>query len=69
MDETQKEVLIDVVKTIEAAVNNERPTYEHTVKAHGREWTEILNREQHLAEVMEYVRVEIEFEFAAYGVY
>lgn len=60
MNKAEKEVLSDVLETLEAVVNDESPTYEHTINNGSREWIETLNREQHIAAMMEWAKLQLE---------
>lgn len=48
MNNEQKEVIKDIYSSLESVVNNESTEYIHKIKDGKKEWTETVNREQHL---------------------
>ncbi|MFH4929633.1 MULTISPECIES: TscA family type II toxin-antitoxin system antitoxin [Staphylococcus] len=54
MNQTQLEVLCDILNTFEAVIDNKQTEYKHKVKEGKHEWVEIKNREEHLEAMMEW---------------
>ena len=54
MNQTQLEVLREILTTFEAVVENKQLEYKHKVKEGKREWVEFKNREEHLEAMMEW---------------
>ncbi|ACY10710.1 TPA: hypothetical protein QHD64_002143 [Staphylococcus aureus] len=65
MNNEQKEVIKDIYSSLESVVNNESTEYIHKIKDGKKEWTETVNREQHLQAIIEWTLQQIEnnFEF------
>ena len=53
MNQTQLEVLCDILNTFEAVIDNKQTEYKHKVKEGKHEWVEIKNHEEHLEAMME----------------
>lgn len=54
MNQTQLEVLREILTTFEAVIENKQLEYKHKVKEGKHEWVEIKNREEHLEAMMEW---------------
>ncbi|HDD0318947.1 TPA: hypothetical protein O9466_000780 [Staphylococcus aureus] len=65
MNNEQKEVIKDIYSSLESVVNNKSGEYIHKIKDGKKEWTETVNREQHLQAIIEWTLQQIEnnFEF------
>ncbi|HAR4598521.1 TPA: hypothetical protein ACK058_001635 [Staphylococcus aureus] len=65
MNNEQKEVIKDIYSSLESVANNKSEVYIHEFKCGEKEWTETVNREQHLQAIIEWAMQQIEnnFEF------
>lgn len=65
MNKEQKEVIQDIYNTLESVVNSKSTEYNHIIKEGNNEWTETVNREEHLQAIMIWTLQQIEnnFEF------
>ncbi|NGA18982.1 type II toxin-antitoxin system antitoxin TscA [Staphylococcus aureus] len=63
MNNEQKEVIKDIYSSLESVVNNESTEYTHKIKDGKKEWTETVNREQHLQAMIEWTLQQIENNF------
>ena len=65
MEQEQKEVIQDIYTTLGTTVGDKATEYEHHFKEGHNEWTETVNREEHLQAIIEWVIQQIEnnFEF------
>lgn len=63
MNNEQKEVIKDIYSSLESVVNNKSEVYIHEIKDGKKEWTETVNREQHLQVIIEWTLKQIENNF------
>ena len=65
MEQEQKDVIQDIYNTLESVSKDERTEYKHRFKEGNNEWTETLDREEHLQAIIEWALQQIEnnFEF------
>ncbi|HDE8880324.1 TPA: hypothetical protein QFA09_001779 [Staphylococcus aureus] len=63
MNNEQKEVIKDIYSSLESVVNNKSEVYIHEIKDGKKEWTESVNREQHLQAIIEWTLQQIEDNF------
>ncbi|HDE9029596.1 TPA: hypothetical protein RSU77_001482 [Staphylococcus aureus] len=63
MNNEQKEVIKDIYSSLESVVNNKSEVYIHEIKDGKKEWTESVNREQHLQAIIEWTLQQIENNF------
>ncbi|CCC87519.1 TPA: hypothetical protein PAS01_001655 [Staphylococcus aureus] len=63
MNNEQKEVIKDIYSSLESVVNNKSEVYIHEIKDGKKEWTESVNREQHLQAFIEWTLQQIENNF------
>ncbi|HCC5636732.1 TPA: hypothetical protein M5615_002300 [Staphylococcus aureus] len=63
MNNEQKEVIKDIYSSLESVVNNKSGKYIHKIKDGKKEWTETVNREQHLQAIIEWTLQQIENNF------
>lgn len=63
MNNEQKEVIKDIYSSLESVVNNKSEVYIHEIKDGKKEWTETVNREQHLQAMIEWILQQIESNF------
>ncbi|HIA6845025.1 TPA: type II toxin-antitoxin system antitoxin TscA [Staphylococcus aureus] len=63
MNNEQKEVIKDIYSSLESVVNNKSGKYIHKIKDGKKEWTETVNREQHLQVIIEWTLQQIENNF------
>lgn len=59
----QKEVIQEIYNTLESVSKDEGTEYNHTVRNGESEWTETVNREEHLQAIIEWALQQIENNF------
>ncbi|MCG2001309.1 type II toxin-antitoxin system antitoxin TscA [Staphylococcus epidermidis] len=63
MEQEQKDVIQDIYNTLEYVSKDERTEYKHRFKEGNNEWTETLDREEHLQAIIEWALQQIENNF------
>ena len=63
MNEEQLKVIEDIYSTLGSVANDKATEYEHHFKEGHNEWTETVDREQHLQARIEWVIQQIENNF------
>ncbi|MBM0812450.1 type II toxin-antitoxin system antitoxin TscA [Staphylococcus epidermidis] len=63
MNQEQMEIIQDIYNTLESVVNSKSAEYNHIIKEGHNEWTEIVNREEHLQAIIEWAIQQIENNF------
>ena len=63
MNEEQLKVIEDIYSTLGSVANDKATEYEHHFKEGHNEWTETVDREQHLQAIIEWVIQQIENNF------
>lgn len=63
MEQKQKDVIQDIYNTLESVSKDERTEYEHRFEKGHNEWTETVNREEHLQALIEWALQQIENNF------
>ncbi|CUY01438.1 MULTISPECIES: type II toxin-antitoxin system antitoxin TscA [Staphylococcus] len=63
MEQEQKDVIQDIYNTLESVSKDERTEYKHRFKEGNNEWTETLDREEHLQAIIEWALQQIENNF------
>ncbi|WP_394868330.1 type II toxin-antitoxin system antitoxin TscA [Staphylococcus borealis] len=63
MSKDQLEVIEEIYNTLQATVEDKSTEYKHKVKEGNTEWTETVNREEHLQAIIEWAIQQIENNF------
>ncbi len=63
MNQSQLEILDEILNTFEAVIDNQQTEYKHKVKEGCKEWFEIKNREEHLEAMMQWAVQELSNNF------
>ncbi|MFQ3845444.1 hypothetical protein AABD41_13130 [Staphylococcus pseudoxylosus] len=63
MNQTQLEVLDDILNTFKAIIDNKQTEYKHKIKDDNNEWFETKNREEHLEAMMQWAVQELNNNF------
>lgn len=54
MEQEQKEVIGEIYNTLQKTIEDKSTEYKHTIKDGNTEWTETLDREEHLQAIIEW---------------
>lgn len=63
MNQEQKDVIQDIYTTLGTTVGDKATEYKHRFKEGNNEWTETLDREEHLQAIIEWALQQIENNF------
>ena len=63
MEQEQKDVIQEIYNTLESVSKDERTEYNHTIKDGENEWTETVDRDEHLQAIIEWALQQIENNF------
>ena len=63
MNKDQLEVIKEIYNTLQTTVEDKSTEYKHKVKEGNNEWTETVNREEHLQAIIEWAVQQIENNF------
>lgn len=63
MSKDQLEVIEEIYNTLQATVEDKSTEYKHKIKEGNNEWTETVNREEHLQAIIEWAVQQIENNF------
>ncbi|MEX3423070.1 type II toxin-antitoxin system antitoxin TscA [Staphylococcus hominis] len=63
MAKDQLEVIKEIYNTLQTTVEDKSTEYKHKVKEGNNEWTETVNREEHLQAIIEWAVQQIENNF------
>ncbi|MDS3867945.1 hypothetical protein RJB92_07080 [Staphylococcus hominis] len=63
MNNDQLEVMQDIYNTLKSVAKDKITEYKHTIRDGNNEWTETVNREEHLQAMIEWALQQIENNF------
>lgn len=63
MNQTQLEILDDILNTFEAVIDNKQTEYKHKIKDGKNEWFVTKNREEHLEAMVQWAVQELNNNF------
>ncbi|MCC3724079.1 type II toxin-antitoxin system antitoxin TscA [Staphylococcus haemolyticus] len=63
MKQEQKDVIQDIYTTLGTTVGDKATEYNHTIREGKSEWTETVDREEHLQAIIEWALQQIENNF------
>lgn len=63
MNKDQLEVMQDIYNTLKSVTKDKITEYKHTIRDGNNEWTETVNREEHLQAMIEWALQQIENNF------
>lgn len=63
MNKDQLEVMQDIYNTLKSVTKDNITEYKHTIRDGNNEWTETVNREEHLQAMIEWALQQIENNF------
>ncbi|KKI64095.1 MULTISPECIES: type II toxin-antitoxin system antitoxin TscA [Staphylococcus] len=63
MEQEQKDVIQDIYTTLGTTAGDRATEYNHTIRNGKSEWTETVNREEHLQAIIEWAIQQIENNF------
>lgn len=63
MEQEQKDVIQNICTTLGTTIGDKATEYNHTIRDGKSEWTETVNREEHLQAIIEWALQQIENNF------